>query len=82
MWHRWFAWRPIVMKIEGELDHWVWFEYVQRKWSHSRYGDKSYWKYRPIGAKRVRDTADYNGKFRAESYSRLPLPKDHFDKNP
>ena len=47
LWHRWFAWHPVVVSVEEELDHWVWFEHLERKWSVGRYGDeKGRWRYR------------------------------------
>ena len=46
VWHRWFAWYPVVVSVEDELDHWVWLEHLERKWSLSRYGDKGCWRYR------------------------------------
>lgn len=30
--HKWFAWYPV--EING---HWVWLEYVQRKWVYDMY---------------------------------------------
>src|SRR5262249_15420713 len=57
MWHRWFAWRPIVMKNVDGFDQWVWLEYVERKLSHGRYGLERFWRYRPVGARRVRHVA-------------------------
>jgi hypothetical protein len=53
------------MKIDGELDYWVWLERVERKWSHGKYG-KTYWRYRPIGAGPKADQVC------AEDYSSLP----------
>jgi hypothetical protein len=47
LWQRWFAWYPVVVSVEEEFDHWVWFEHLERKWSLGRYGDqKGHWKYR------------------------------------
>jgi hypothetical protein len=47
VWHRWFAWYPVVVGVEGEFDHWIWFEDLERKWSVGGYGDqKGRWKYR------------------------------------
>jgi hypothetical protein len=57
MWRRWFAWRPIIVTIEGEFDQWVWLEYVERRWSRGRYGVERRWKYRPVGARHVRHAA-------------------------
>jgi hypothetical protein len=48
VWHRWFAWHPVIIGAEQEeFDHWVWFETLERKWSLGRYGDrKGHWRYR------------------------------------
>ena len=47
VWHRWFAWYPVVVRVEGEFDHWAWFEHLERKWSLGHYGDrKGHWRYR------------------------------------
>jgi len=47
VWHLWFAWYPVVVKVEGEFDHWVWLEHLERKWSVSHYGEqKVHWRYR------------------------------------
>ena len=47
VWHRWFAWYPVVVSVEGEFDHWVWLEHLERKWSVGGYGDqKGRWRYR------------------------------------
>jgi len=45
VWHRWFAWHPVIVRVEEEFDHWVWFERLERKWSLSKYG-KGHWRYR------------------------------------
>ena len=37
-WVRWFAWYPIIMATRRDSVHWVWLEFVERKWSISRYG--------------------------------------------
>ena len=58
LWHRWFAWRPIVMKIDGGLEYWVWLERVERKWSHGKYG-KTHWRYRPVAAERIVDYSEF-----------------------
>jgi hypothetical protein len=47
LWHQWFAWYPVVVKVDDELDHWVWFERLERKWSISKYGGKGHWTARP-----------------------------------
>ena len=36
----------MVVKVDDELDHWVWFEHLERKWSISKYGSKGNWRYR------------------------------------
>ena len=47
VWHRWFAWYPVVVCVEEDFDHWVWLERLDRKWSLGRYGDhKGHWRYR------------------------------------
>jgi hypothetical protein len=46
LWHYWFAWYPVVVTVEDEFDHWVWFERLERKWQLSKYGGKGRWKYR------------------------------------
>ena len=47
LWQLWFAWHPVVVSVEGEFDHWVWFERLERKWSLGRYNDrKGHWRYR------------------------------------
>jgi len=56
-WHRWFAWRPVVMKNVDACDQWVWLEYVERKRSHGPYGLGQFWRYRPVGARRGRRDA-------------------------
>ena len=45
VWHRWFAWHPVVVKVHDEFDHWVWFECLERKWSIGKYGG-GLWRYR------------------------------------
>ncbi len=49
-WHRWFAWHPVVIAIEGRSEYWVWLEIVERKWGRSRYSGKGKWRYRPAGS--------------------------------
>ena len=47
VWHRWFAWYPVIVSVEEESDHWVWLETLERKWSLGRYADrKGHWRYR------------------------------------
>jgi len=47
VWHRWFAWHPVIVSVKDEVDHWVWLERLERKWSDGRYGDqKGHWRYR------------------------------------
>jgi hypothetical protein len=43
-WHHWFAWYPVVVRVDDELRHWVWFEHLERKWSLGEY--KGHWQYR------------------------------------
>jgi len=45
VWHRWFAWHPVIVSVEEEFDHWVWFERLERKWSLGKYGG-GHWRYR------------------------------------
>ena len=45
LWHQWFAWYPVVVSSHNELDHWVWFERLERKWSIGTYGS-GLWRYR------------------------------------
>jgi hypothetical protein len=44
-WHHWFAWYPVVVRVNDELKHWVWLERLERKWSISKNGDQ-FWRYR------------------------------------
>ncbi len=37
-WDRWFAWYPVVVVTGPHSAHWVWLEFVERKWRTSRYG--------------------------------------------
>jgi predicted metal-binding membrane protein len=37
-WHRWFAWYPVSMATARDSTHWVWLEFVERKWRTSKYG--------------------------------------------
>ena len=30
LWQRWFAWYPVVVSVEEEFDHWVWFEHLEK----------------------------------------------------
>jgi hypothetical protein len=45
-WHHWFAWYPVVVRVDDELKHWVWLEHLERKWSLGEYGDRGHWRYR------------------------------------
>ena len=49
------------MKADDELDHWVWFERLERKWSLSKYGDKGHWRYRHPMAHPEQSNADQYG---------------------
>ena len=40
-WDRWFAWYPVLMATSAISVHWVWFEFVERKWSTSVYGTRT-----------------------------------------
>jgi len=47
VWHRWFAWHPVLVSVGEEFACWVWLETLERKWSIGRYGDrKGHWRYR------------------------------------
>jgi hypothetical protein len=61
LWHQWFAWYPVVVKVEDELDQWVWLERVERKWSIGKYGDQGRWKYRRRVAHPEQSYAGQNG---------------------
>jgi hypothetical protein len=37
-WDRWFAWYPISVVTSKYSAHWVWLQFVERKWSTSVYG--------------------------------------------
>jgi hypothetical protein len=37
-WDRWFAWYPVLMATSKFSAHWVWLQFVERKWSTSVYG--------------------------------------------
>src|SRR5262245_64160388 len=37
-WHRWFAWYPVSMATARDSTHWVWLEFVERKWRTSTSG--------------------------------------------
>jgi hypothetical protein len=37
-WDRWFAWYPVRMATSKFSAHWVWLQFVERKWSTSIYG--------------------------------------------
>jgi hypothetical protein len=55
----------VVVKVNDELDHWVWFERLERKWSLGKYGG-GHWRYRhhrgQFYAEEYRDAAEYFGK--------------------
>src|SRR6516225_3825346 len=38
-WGRWFAWYPVTIATSWHSARWVWLEFVERKWSSSRYGN-------------------------------------------
>jgi hypothetical protein len=68
VWHRWFAWHPVVVKVHDEFDHWVWFECLERKWSIGKYGG-GLWRYRhprarpeQFYAEEYGEAAEYFGK--------------------
>jgi hypothetical protein len=76
VWHRWFAWYPVVVSVEGGVDHWVWFERLERKWSVGGYGDqKGHWRYRHlvVDAERANLQAEqYDDVTRDGSEGRVP----------
>jgi hypothetical protein len=37
-WGRWFAWYPVTIATSKDSARWVWLEFVERKWTASRYG--------------------------------------------
>lgn len=49
-WHRWFAWRPVTIRLkkEGKCAPWrwliVWWVWIERQ-QHDSWGD-SWWEYR------------------------------------
>jgi len=57
VWHRWFAWYPVVVRAHDEFDHWVWFERLERKWSIGKYGG-GHWRYRHPRAHREQSYAE------------------------
>ena len=68
LWHQWFAWYPVVVRAHDELEHWVWFERLERKWSIGKYGGGC-WRYRHPRARQgqsydeeYREAAEYFGK--------------------
>jgi hypothetical protein len=42
-WHRWFAWHPVLLRVDGEL-HLAWLQTVERM--TNRYGSITKWRYR------------------------------------
>src|SRR6187551_857681 len=49
-WHRWFAWYPVMISIEGKTDYWAWLEYIERKWKTGAYTGEGQWRYRRAGS--------------------------------
>jgi hypothetical protein len=45
-WGRWFAWYPVTIATSRHSARWVWLEFVERKWSSSRYGGTRRRRYR------------------------------------
>ncbi len=67
-WHRWFAWRPVVVNTgEGSQywEYWVWLEVVERKWGTSRYSGQQKWRYRPAESDRDCDRQEQTRRRRA-----------------
>jgi hypothetical protein len=59
----------VIVSVEEEFDHWVWFERLERKWSINKYGGKGRWRYRhPMAhpeqscAEEYGEAAEYFGK--------------------
>jgi hypothetical protein len=52
-WGRWFAWYPVTLAADKYSTHWVWLQFVERKWATSRYG---------TGTKRRRYRLPHNSK--------------------
>jgi hypothetical protein len=44
-WHRWFAWHPVVLWIEGRPTR-VWLRYIKRRLGTSRVSGERKWRYR------------------------------------
>jgi len=51
-WHRWFAWYPVPIMIDGKLRY-TWLQSIERKWGNSRYGGTSKWRYRIRSRSRI-----------------------------
>ena len=70
-WDRWFAWYPVAMATAEDSPKWVWLEFVERKWSTSRYGVRSKFRYRlpdnskPNVQQRLRNLAELTRKLDA-----------------
>jgi hypothetical protein len=47
-WHRWFAWYPVVISIQGIRIR-VWLRHIQRKLGTSRLTGERKWRYRSPG---------------------------------
>ena len=45
-WNRWFAWYPVTIATGEDFAQWVWLEFVERRWSASRYGNRNVRRYR------------------------------------
>jgi hypothetical protein len=48
-WHRWFAWHPVIIWVEGKPAR-VWLRYLQRRLGTSRITGEPKWRYRPASA--------------------------------
>ena len=81
VWHRWFAWYPVVVSVEGEFDHWAWFEHLERKWSVGGYGDqKGRWKYRHPVVRSLRATpSEASIHLGEQSLQRANLHSEQYD---
>jgi hypothetical protein len=47
-WHKWFAWYPVIIRIENDHNIKAWMQYVERK---TEYFWPTEWEYRERGLK-------------------------------
>jgi len=55
-WDRWFAWYPVTIATSRFSAHWVWLDFVERKWSTCIYGSGR--KNGAIGCLKKKSTCD------------------------